>query len=496
MIVGYVRLSRDDNKRNYSSIENQRLLIEKYAKENQMQIEQWYEDDGFSGYSFQRPAFQEMWKNLENNIDVIIAKDLSRIGRHNAKVLLFLETVREMKKRLILIDDNYDTQKTEDDMIGIKTWYNEQYVKDSSKKIKSIIRTKQKQGSFLVSVPYGYEKIGKQEIKIDRETADYVCLIFNCYLNGMGFRAISYYLNEKKIPTASMMQRERAQANGILYKRKVTTQWSPAMIGTILKNDFYIGVLRQHKKERIVLNGKEIKINPKEQFIFKNNHCAIIEEQKFYKVQEILKERIEQSYRGQICHNNLFRGLLYCADCGAFMTAINRKNKEKYYICGNYNKNGKKFCSYSHIIYEKEVIKAIQTYFLHYLNTIKPKMKHFYLENKKYSYFLKKHNIENSLKELKEELKMILIKELKEKSDIAKKTYEEMKKEKIEKISFLESQMQDLEKKNQIVFDDVFQDIINGILNRQNVELLIEKITVEKDGSFEIKMKGKFYKCV
>ena len=496
MVVGYVRLSRDDNKRNYSSIENQKLIIKKYAKENNIQIEQWYEDDGFSGYSFQRPAFQEMWNNLENNIDIVIAKDLSRIGRHNAKVLLLLETIREMGKRLILIDDNYDTQKTEDDMIGIKTWYNEQYVKDSSKKIKSVIRTKQKQGNFLVSVPYGYKKSGKQEFETDEETADYVRLIFDCYLNGMGFRAISYYLNERKIPTASMIQKERAQTSGNFYKRKITTQWSPTMVGVILKNDFYIGVLRQHKKERTVVNGKEIKVNPKDQFIFENNHYAIVEKEKFYKVQEILKKRVKQSYRGQSCHNNLFRGLLYCADCGGFMTAVNRKEKEKYYICGNYNKNGKKFCSCSHIIYEKEIIKAVQIYFLHYFNYIKPQIEQFYLKNKKHSQDLKKQNMENSLKELKEELKLILVKELKEESNIIRKVYEEMKKEKVEKISFLENELQNLEKKNQDVFDNIFQSITNGNLKRKDVELLIEKITVEKDSSFEIQLKGKFYNCV
>ena len=96
MIDGYVRLSRDDNKRNYSSIENQKLIIQKYAEENNMIVRHIYEDDGISGYSFNRPQFQNMMANL-SSIDVIVAKDLSRIGRHNAKVLLFLEEMEDRK---------------------------------------------------------------------------------------------------------------------------------------------------------------------------------------------------------------------------------------------------------------------------------------------------------------------------------------------------------------------------------------------------------------
>ena len=104
IIDGYVRLSRDDNKRNYSSIENQKKIIQQYAEENNMIIRHIYEDDGISVYSFNRPDFQKMMASLDT-INVIVAKDLSRIGRHNAKVLLFLEEMEEMGKRVILIDD-------------------------------------------------------------------------------------------------------------------------------------------------------------------------------------------------------------------------------------------------------------------------------------------------------------------------------------------------------------------------------------------------------
>ena len=129
MNAGYVRLSRDDDKRNYVSIENQKLIIRQYAETHGAVINRWYEDDGFSGYIFDRPGFQQLMTDLDNGIDTVYVKDFSRLGRHNAKVLLLLDEFQERSKHLIVIDDNYDSMDSSDDMIGIKTWFNERYVK-------------------------------------------------------------------------------------------------------------------------------------------------------------------------------------------------------------------------------------------------------------------------------------------------------------------------------------------------------------------------------
>jgi DNA invertase Pin-like site-specific DNA recombinase len=134
------------------------------------EIVAFYEDDNVSGYTFERDGFLELLGALENDkIDVIIAKDLSRIGRHNSKTLLFIEKVKELGKRLILIDEGsggYDTDKDDDDIIGIKTWYNERYVKDISKKIRSNIKTLQNKGAFLVETKYGYKKDPRIKVKL------------------------------------------------------------------------------------------------------------------------------------------------------------------------------------------------------------------------------------------------------------------------------------------------------------------------------------------
>ena len=131
-----------------------------------------YEDDGISGYSFNRPQFQNMMANL-GSIDVIVAKDLSRIGRHNAKVLLFLEEMEEQGKRVILIDDNYDSLYSDDDIIGIKTWDNERHVKNTSRKVKRIKKMEQENGTLKCAPPFGYTRhpLNKQMVLIDEEAA-------------------------------------------------------------------------------------------------------------------------------------------------------------------------------------------------------------------------------------------------------------------------------------------------------------------------------------
>ena len=147
MNAGYVRLSKDDDKRNYSSIENQKLIITQYAADKNLVIDRWYEDDGVSGYIFDRPGFNQLMEDLDKGIDTVFVKDFSRLGRHNAKILLLLDEFQERGKHLIVVDDHYDNEISEDDTIGITTWFNERYVKDTSKKIRHALGAKQKEGT-------------------------------------------------------------------------------------------------------------------------------------------------------------------------------------------------------------------------------------------------------------------------------------------------------------------------------------------------------------
>ena len=159
LTITYSRLSKDDYQKKYVSIQNQKSIAQKYAAEHGLVIDKEFEDDGYTGYTMDRPDFNEL-KHLidENMVDVLIAKDLSRLGRHNANVLLFLERLQAHGVRLILVDENYDSATDSDDIIGIKTWYNERYVKDASRKVRSAMKIMQEKGELVLRVPYGYEK--------------------------------------------------------------------------------------------------------------------------------------------------------------------------------------------------------------------------------------------------------------------------------------------------------------------------------------------------
>ena len=215
MIDGYVRLSRDDNKRNYSSIENQKLIIRKYAEENNMIVRHIYEDDGISGYSFNRPQFQNMMANL-GSIDVIVAKDLSRIGRHNAKVLLFLEEMEEQGKRVILIDDNYDSLYSDDDIIGIKTWDNERHVKNTSRKVKRIKKMEQENGTLKCAPPFGYTRhpLNKQMVLIDEEAAAILNLEKTFIWKGTAYERLRKYFQTGASPRLPCCKRSASRLWG------------------------------------------------------------------------------------------------------------------------------------------------------------------------------------------------------------------------------------------------------------------------------------------
>jgi len=155
---GYCRISKDEDRKNYATILSQQAIISYYVESRGGKIAKWYIDDNISGYGLDRPAFNEMLDDLGNGtINGVASKDLSRVGRHNALVLLFLQNLKEVNKQLIAIDDNYDSFRDDDDVIGIKTWYNERYVKDISKKIKSNIQNKMREGKYMSALlPYGY----------------------------------------------------------------------------------------------------------------------------------------------------------------------------------------------------------------------------------------------------------------------------------------------------------------------------------------------------
>lgn len=510
IIDGYVRLSRDDNKRNYSSIENQKKIIQQYAEENNMIIRHIYEDDGISGYSFNRPDFQKMMASLDT-INIIVAKDLSRIGRHNAKVLLFLEEMEEMGKRVILIDDNYDSFYSDDDIIGIKTWDNERHVKNTSRKVKRIKRMEQESGTLVSQTPFGYTRhpLNKQMILIDEEAAAILNLEKEIYLDGNGIRKTAEILSERGVPTPSMIDKERHESLGLVYNKQVAYQWSYGMVKDTLFNDYNNGVLRTHKRERVTINGKDKKVPKENQYIFPNHHPKIFDDNTMKLLNEVKDSRHHSQYRGQRAHVNLFSGCLYCKDCGWKLTAINRPNRGKYYVCGTYNKKGKQFCQHAHLVTEETMMDALVKYLVLCRDSLADIIQNFDLSKLKVETYTptdSKQRLEAELEKVKEELKVLITQKVKEitanpsMNEIITETYAALQSDKMERISAIEKTLQDLTKEPHIPSTTIKPslqtalDILNEVLekkelSRKDIEVLVEKIIVDKDGNVDIYLK-------
>ncbi len=510
IIDGYVRLSRDDNKRNYSSIENQKKIIQQYAEGNNMIIRHIYEDDGISGYSFNRPDFQKMMASLDT-INVIVAKDLSRIGRHNAKVLLFLEEMEEMGKRVILIDDNYDSFYSDDDIIGIKTWDNERHVKNTSRKVKRIKRMEQESGTLVTQTPFGYTRhpLNKQMILIDEEAAAILNLEKEIYLDGNGIRKTAEILSERGVPTPSMIDKERHESLGLVYNKQVAYQWSFGMVKDTLFNDYNNGILRTHKRERVTINGKDKKVPKENQYVFPNHHPKIFDDDTMKLLNEVKDSRHHSQYRGQRAHVNLFSGCLYCKDCGWKLTAINRPNRGKYYVCGTYNKKGKQFCQHAHLVTEETLMDALVKYLVLCRDSLADIIQNFDLSKLKIETYTpadSKQRLEAELEKVKEELKVLITQKVKEitanpsMNEIITETYAALQSDKMERISAIEKTLQDLTKEPHIPSTTIKPslqtalDILNEVLekkelSRKDIEVLVEKIIVDKDGNIDIYLK-------
>lgn len=519
MNVGYVRLSRDDDKRNYTSIENQKLIISQYAAEHNWVIDRWYEDDGVSGYIFDRPDFNRMMEDLDKGIERIFVKDFSRLGRHNAKVLLLLDEFQEKGKHLIVIDDNYDSMKADDDIIGIKTWFNEKYVKDTSKKIRRSIEARQKAGTLKVLTPFGYVRNEKDKSKVEivPKEAEHVKMVFDLYLQGAGYRKIAAYLTEQQVPTPSMILHERELAEGRITKRQVVYEWSESMVKDILDNDYYIGTLRLGKRARATIHGKDKRVPKEEHYVFENNHPAIIDKATFDLVQEIKEKRNRTNYKGS--HGqwigskipNPFGSCLVCKDCGSRLIPMRRKTtsgERKYYICNTYNMKGRRYCNKAHLIVEKDLMQDVLTYIKLCRDSLYEVIATYNIEDfnsEKRSVEDKRKEILSRIEEQKKQLKTLFTQKVKDlanasgNEDIINETYDALQKDLIDQIHKLEIQLQklnetsleneDVKEKLENALQVVDKIIEKGTLDRKDIEILIEKIIVDEEGFPEIILK-------
>ncbi|MCM1569340.1 MAG: recombinase family protein [Roseburia sp.] len=505
MNIGYARLSRDDDRQNYISIENQKLIITQAAAEMGRKIDCFYEDDGFSGYRFNRPGFVEMMKTLEKGEHTVFIKDLSRLGRNNGKMLLLLDELKERGIRLISVDDAYDNTGPEDDIIGIKTWYNERYVKEASRKIRRVLRARQKEGTLFVQAPFGYirDERDKGLLKVIPEEAECIRQIYDLYLKGLGYRRIAAYLSEHAVPTPSMVRRSRELAAGRAMGLRVSEQWSDGMVRDILGNDFYMGTYRLHKRERKVIHGSDCRVPKEEQYVWEKHHQAIIEPSVFRLVQEIKEKRNRTHYRGSRGNGgsaSLFGGCLFCRECGGRLTPIVRKSKKgirRYYICSTYNTRGRQYCSKAHLIEEQDLTQDIMAYLKLCCNALgevdlfcgqeEQEVKISAVEERK-------QRLNKLCQAEKASLKVLLLQKARDiaanphDGDLIDKSYQELQQELLLRIHEYEKQLQEegVSERQQNA-GETWEDIVaGGGMERRDVEILIDRILVDENGFPEI----------
>lgn len=355
-VFGYCRISVDDNLDDTNtSIENQRGIITDFVSNKFPDAElHFFEDRDKSGYTFEhRPGYQAMRKLLFTTPSpILIIKDFSRFSRRNSKGLCELEDLRDAGVRIISIGDSID-YPTEDEWVQIQFRFliNEMPITDTSRKVKSVITRMQNSGTWIPTVPYGYDIVDMKNhiIAIDEEAAMIVKEIYSLYIEGYGYKKIAHYLSDKNIPTPRMHEKQKIEARGGICKYKAATQWSIVSIQTILTNDFYIGTLRQHKYTRKKINGSDVRVDDEDHIIFENHHEPIIDFKTWTITQELMKKRTTSHYRGIKKYANDYTGLLYCGDCGSPMFSMSRGDLAPAYLCGTYHKHGLKGCTSHHI---------------------------------------------------------------------------------------------------------------------------------------------------
>ena len=350
----YCRLSRDDELSGESnSIKNQKLILSKYAQDNKFQNIQFFVDDGYSGTTFTRPAFMEMMELAESGkIGTIIVKDHSRLGRNRLVVgQLLEEDFVRLNIRYIAIMDNIDSSKGLNDFLPIQDWFNEMHAKNTSQKVRAVLKNKGESGISLANnVPYGYKKDENDKTKwiIDEQSAKIVKEIFNLFIQGHGTCEIARILKEKEILTPA----EYSTSIGIKLSSKpqeLEHQWNAVTVAGILDRQEYIGDTVNFKSTaRSYKDKTRVNLPKEDRKVFKNTHEPIIDEHTWNIVKQLRGNRKKYAKSGK---KSIFSGLLFCYDCGKklyFKSPVSDKKAKEHYRCSSY-KSSRASCT-SHYI--------------------------------------------------------------------------------------------------------------------------------------------------
>ena len=377
----YLRLS-DEDKRNIedNSIGNQKkICLEHLKKLPEIEVIASYIDNGASGTNFSRSGFKQMLQDLtKGEINCVVVKDLSRLGRNYLETSEYLEKIfPEAGIRFIAVNNGYDSIRKlngkQEIVIPFSNIVNDMYAKDVSRKIRSSIETLMKSGEFLPpsgSIPYGYLRDEKNNTYIiDEETAPIVQEIFKMKLQGVSDCEIIRTLNRKQIPSPGKIRYLRGMTKAEKYKDAV---WIGSTLRKLLSNEVYLGH-RIHGKVKRDCLGAEKKRRPQDEWEYVYNvHPALISEEDFQKIRQIKEKGREKQaqcnkhQKRSLEERRLLTGKIYCGDCGTLMGArkgnqrlTSKKSPRIFYQCDGYEYSGRTRC-FNHYISQKDVLEKIK----------------------------------------------------------------------------------------------------------------------------------------
>ena len=343
----YCRLSQDDGiEGDSNSIQNQKAILQKFAEDHHFPSPCFYVDDGFSGGNFQRPAFQQMISDMENGeIGIIVTKDLSRLGRNQLHTGLYIEERFPMfGVRYIAINDNVDTDSSEsNDLMPFKNLFNEWFIRDTSRKIRAVLKAKAERGERLgTRAPYGYRKDpDTKKLIVDEEAAAIVRRIFAMCAGGSGPSQIARILKKEQILTPTMYAYTKYGMTHTGLDTQRPYHWSGDTVADMLENEIYLGNTVNMKHSSRSYKDKRRVEHPREEcLVFENTHPALITREVWDVVQRVRKNKRRLT---KMEEQNKYSGLVFCADCGSNMVlhrAHTMSASYNHFTCRTYTQDG------------------------------------------------------------------------------------------------------------------------------------------------------------
>ncbi len=512
----YIRLSESDEGKSYESesesITNQRNLLMDYVKIAGFTLVDEYVDDGFTGTNFDRPSFQRLLKDIENGrINCVITKDLSRLGRDYIQCGYYVEEYFPQKKiRYISILDQVDTflESANNDIAPFKALFNDMTSKDTSKKIRSILKNKKEQGKFIGSKPcYGYmrDSLDKGHLIPNPEVAPIVKRIFKMAYSGTGVSDIVSYLNDNKILSPSMYKNTKSSS------RQKVNVWTISSVNKLLKNRMYTGDMVQNVQTKLSYKSqKKVSLEKAFWIIVENTHEPLVSKTVFEAIQNA-PARIRTTHRDR--EKRLLENLLVCKECGNSLSVLYRKNKGykdgRYWSvnCNKYARDPRRHLCYPHFFpydkLEEKIMSVIRTTCQKYLDNLNIKE----LSEK----VLKNREKEKNDRQKEKQKLLDEIEELKRKADalyddkfngiISVDTYTRLTSQTESQIASLNYRVYEIDNEENQIKEDTkeiakHEEQIKSLLNldepnRELIKTLVKNIYIDKDRNIEIQYRFK-----